>query len=207
MRRFLYCDHKEERAVTELVLVRHGATELNLSGRYCGRLDPPLAEPGRAAVRKTARQLAGFLPERVYCSPALRAKETAAIIAPDVPAVELPALREMDFGAFEGLVADEIERRMPEVWQAYMTDWLHFTFPQGDSVQEYLAGAANIIRAIIDEALDGGVLIVSHKGFIMAALSALLHGDSTHLFCYDIRPAGFARLTIAGGSPVLTQLI
>ena len=193
--------------MTELVLVRHGATEMNLSGRYCGRLDPPLTEAGRAAVRETARQLADFRPERVYCSPALRAKETAAIIAPDVPAVELPALREMDFGAFEGLVADEIERRMPEVWQAYMTDWLHFTFPQGDSVQEYLAGAANTIRAIIEKNVDGGVLVVSHKGFVVAALSSLLHGDSTHLFCYDIRPAGFARLTAAGGFPVLTQLI
>jgi len=205
MRRFLY--HEEERAVTELVLVRHGATEMNLSGRYCGRLDPPLSESGRAAVRETARQLADFRPKRVYCSPALRAKETAVIIAPDVPAVVLPALREMDFGAFEGLAADEIRQRMPEAWQAYMADWLHFTFPQGDSVQEYLAGAANTIRAIIKESVDGGVLVVSHKGFVMAALSTLLHGDSMHLFCYDIRPAGFARLTVAGGFPVLTQLI
>jgi alpha-ribazole phosphatase len=203
----LYFVQKEERSVTELILVRHGATGFNLSGRYCGRLDPPLAEAGRAAARETAQQLAGFLPERVYCSPALRARETAAIIAPDAPAIELPSLRELDFGAFEGLAADEIERRMPEAWQAYMEDWQHFTFPQGDSVQEYLADAANTIRAIIDEPLSGGVLIVSHKGFVTAALSTLLHGDSTHLFRYNIRPAGFARLTIAGGFPVLTQLV
>jgi broad specificity phosphatase PhoE len=193
--------------VTELILVRHGATELNLSGRYCGRLDPPLAEAGRAAVQETARQLAGFQPERVYCSPALRARETAAIIAPEMPAIELPALREMDFGAFEGLTADEIDRRMPEVWQAYMADWQHFTFPKGDSVQEYLAGVANTIRAIIEKNVDGGVLVVSHKGFITAALSTLLHDDSVHLFRYNIRPAGFARLTLTGGFPVLTQLI
>ncbi|NLT98267.1 MAG: histidine phosphatase family protein [Christensenellaceae bacterium] len=193
--------------MTELVLVRHGATEMNLSGRYCGRLDPPLSESGRAAVRETARHLAGFRPERVYCSPALRAKETAAIIAPDMPVIEMPELREMDFGAFEGLAADEIERRMPEAWQAYMADWLHFKFPQGDSVQEYLAGAANTIRAIVEKSGDGGMLGVSHKGFVMAALSTLLHGDSIHLFCYDIRPAGVARRTVAGGFPVLTQLI
>ena len=193
--------------MTELILARHGATELNISGRYCGRLDPPLAEAGLAAAQETARRLAGFRPERVYCSEARRARETAAIIAPDGPAILLPSLREMNFGAFEGLTAGEVERQMPEAWQAYLADWRHFTFPGGDNVQEYLTGAANTIRAIVGEPVDGGVMIVSHKGFLIAALSTLLHDDSGHLFRYDIRPAGFARLTMAGGFPVLTQLI
>jgi broad specificity phosphatase PhoE len=188
-------------------MVRHGDTELNIERRYCGRLDPPLAETGREAARETARRLAGFRPERVYCSEARRARETAAVVKPDAPAILLPSLREMDFGAFEGLVADEVERQMPEAWQAYLADWRHFTFPGGDSVQEYLTGAANTIRTIAKEPVEGGVMIVSHKGFLVAALSMLLHGDSDHLFSYDIRPAGFARLTMAGGFPVLTQLI
>jgi broad specificity phosphatase PhoE len=197
----------QEQAVTELVMVRHGATELNIAGRYCGRLDPPLSEAGREAARETARHLSALKLERVYCSEARRARETAAIVAPNAAVVGLPALREMDFGAFEGLTAGEIEQKMPEAWGAYLADWRHFTFPGGDSVQEYLAAAANKVHAIVGEPADSGVMIVSHKGFLMAALSTLLHDDSDHLFRYDIRPAGFARLMMAGGFPVLTQLI
>jgi broad specificity phosphatase PhoE len=193
--------------VTELVLVRHGETQANLAGVYCGRLDPPLAASGFAAAEETAARLGALTPGRVLCSAALRARQTAAIVAPGAAAVVLPSLREMDFGAFEGLAADDISQRMPQAWQAYMADYRRFTFPGGDNVNDYLTKAAETINAIVREPDDGSVLIVSHKGFILSALSALLHGDSDHIFCYDIRPAGYARLAFVGGAPVLKQLV
>ncbi len=192
--------------MTELILVRHGRTRANTEGLYCGRLDLPLLNEAIEEVSKTALALSAFAPHRVFCSDALRARQTAQIIAPDSAAVFFPSLREMDFGAFEGLNADEIQLRYPDVWQTYMDDYMSFTFPGGDNVRSYLTKASERINGIIKEAKDSCVLIVSHKGFILSVLSHLLHGDSKHIFCYDIRPAGFARLSIGEGYAMLRQL-
>ena len=206
LKRGLWVDEKEWN-VSELILVRHGATEANQSGRYCGRLDPPLTEAGLAAVRETARQLIAFRPKRVYCSESLRTRQTAAVIAPGTELIFLPSLREIDFGAFEGLSADDIQRRMPELWRSYIENYRHFTFPDGDNVEKYLTKSAETIKAIVEESNHKDILIVSHKGFILSAISYLLHGDSDHIFCYDIRPAGYAKVAFTGGIPVLKQLV
>ncbi len=192
--------------MTELTLVRHGKTQANIDGVYCGRLDLPLTQEGLEDVRMTALALSAFSPCRVYCSDALRTRQTADIIAPDTHIVVLPSLRELDFGAFEGLGADDIQCCMPQAWQAYMDDYMGYTFPGGDNVHSYLTNASETINAIISEAQDSRVLVVSHKGFILSALSYLLHGDIEHIFCYDIQPAGFAKLSLGNGFAVLRQL-
>lgn len=193
--------------MTEVVLVRHGATQENLDQRYCGRLDPPLTPEAANEVRRTAGLLSGWESTHVYCSEALRARQTADIIAPGRNVIYLRALREMDFGKFEGLSANEIQSCMPDAWQAYMDDYSHFTFPDGDNVKDYLTNSYKTIKAIIREADGGRILIVAHKGFILSALSHLLHGDSDHIFCYDIRPAGFAKLVTGNGFVVLKHLV
>ncbi len=193
--------------MTELTLVRHGRTQANIDGIYCGRLNPPLTQAGVEDAQAAALALSGTQFSRVYCSDALRARQTAQLIAPEAQAAALPGLREMNFGAFEGLCADAIQQRMPTEWQAYMDDYKGFTFPGGENVRDYLTNAAQCINAIIRETGEGHALIVSHKGFILSVLSHLLHGDSEHLFCYDIKPAGIARLSVGQGCAVLRQLI
>ena len=192
--------------MTELILVRHGRTSANAEGLYCGRLDLPLLDEAIEEVAKTALVLSAFSPHRVYCSDSLRARQTAEIIVPNSAAVFLPSLREMDFGTFEGLSADEIQLRNPDLWQAYMKGYMDFTFPEGDNVSSYLTKSSEWINGIIRENKGSCMLIISHKGFILSALSHLLHGDSKHIFCYDIRPAGFARLSIGDGYAILKQL-
>lgn len=183
--------------------MRHGHTAANEAHIFCGRLDPPLSPQGEAEALRTARSLgAGF--SRVLSSGALRARKTAGIICPDVEPEITPALREIDFGDFEGLNADEIAQRMPDTWAQYMADPLRFVFPGGDDAAGYLREAQGVALALAHG--EGRVLAVSHKGWVTAALSALLHGDASHIFQYDIRPAGFARLHICEGCAVLTQL-
>ena len=192
--------------MTELILVRHGRTQANMNGVYCGRHDLPLTQEGLEDARRTALALSAFNPSHIFCSDTLRTRQTARIIAPGTEAVIRPDLREMSFGAFEGLCADEIQRCMPDRWQAYMDDYMSFTFPGGDNVRSYLTKASETINGIIREAQNCRVLAVSHKGFILSALSSLLHGDSEHTLCYDIKPGGFARLSLGDDFAVLRQL-
>lgn len=170
---------------------------------YCGRLDPPLSPQGEAEVRLTALSL-GYEFDRVVVSESLRARQTASIICPGIKPEIVSALNEISFGDFEGLNADEIAQRMPQHWARYLEDPLHFWFPGGDNAGEYLMHASDMAQTLAQS--EGRVLVISHKGFITAALSTLLQGDASCMFCYDIRPAGFVRLSVTGGCAVLTQL-
>ena len=186
-----------------MILMRHGQTAANEAHILCGRLDPPLSPQGEAKAREAALSVGADF-DRVLVSGALRARQTARIVCPGLQPEVMPALREIDFGDFEGLAADEIEQRMPAAWARYMADPLRFVFPGGNDAEAYLREAQDTALALARG--EGRVLVISHKGFITAALSALLQGDASHMFRYDIRPSGFARLRVDEGFAVLSQL-
>ncbi len=80
-----------------IYLLRHGETVYNTERRYQGSSDIPLSDCGRAALHP-----ADFCVPVVYSSPLIRAFESARIIFPTARVERVPALREMDFGRFEG---------------------------------------------------------------------------------------------------------
>lgn len=184
--------------------MRHGQTAANESRIFCGRLNPPLSPQGEAGVRAAAQALGASF-DQVLISNMLRAQQTARIVCPEVQLEVAGALREIDFGDFEGLTAEQIERRMPEPWARYIADPQSFIFPGGDDAAQYIHDAAQTALSIAQGNYNR-VLVVSHKGWIAAALSALLHGSVSHMFHYDIRPAGFAKLRVTDGFAVLQQL-
>ena len=87
-----------------IVLLRHGQTAYNEQRRYQGAADVPLSPAGRAALKK-----ADFETETVYVTPLCRTAQTARILFPHARQIVVPALREMDFGVFEGRTYDEMK--------------------------------------------------------------------------------------------------
>src|SRR3712207_5098434 len=106
--------------MTTSVLIRHGETEWNRSGRWQGHADVPLSAEGR----RQGRLLAAYLKQEgepfaaVYASDLGRAVETAEIVARDLGvAVEpLVDLREMHIGAWSGMTTDESRTRYADAW-------------------------------------------------------------------------------------------
>lgn len=192
--------------MTELILFRHGKTVLNEKKVYCGSSDPPLSAQGIEDTTHTAKLLELYAPDCVYSSEKQRALQTAQIVMPNRPVTRVPALCELDFGDFEGLNADEISRRMPDEWQAYLNDPYGYCFPNGECVPGFLKRSSEAVMQIAKRHQGQRILIVTHKGVITAALSYYLHGDFKAAFHYDICPSGFARLNITGEFCVLTQL-
>ncbi len=92
-----------------LVMLRHGPTEWNETGRIQGRSDRPLSPAGRAAVRDW-RLPEAFGDHRWVTSPLARARETAALMGHDDAVVE-PALIETDWGQWEGRTLAELRQR------------------------------------------------------------------------------------------------
>src|SRR5579859_4756073 len=98
----------ESERTTILYLIRHGATEANLAkpARLQGRRsNPPLARLGIRHAEVTRDYLPVRAIDHCYCSPLLRAVQTAAIVAKPHGVVPEPlaALTECDVGRWEGL--------------------------------------------------------------------------------------------------------
>src|SRR5687767_11323336 len=95
---------------TRVLLVRHGQSEWNATGRWQGQADPPLTDLGRRQARSAAAALGTV--DAVFASDLQRASETALIIAGELgvgPVVVDPDLRERDAGEWSGLTRVEIE--------------------------------------------------------------------------------------------------
>ncbi len=96
------------------IIVRHGDTFApGESPRRIGaRTDLPLVESGRSQARALAEYFATIRFDRCLCSPLLRTRETAVIIAPYLDAEPTDWLREIDHGPDEGRYEDEVIARI-----------------------------------------------------------------------------------------------
>src|ERR1700758_459933 len=121
---------------TILYLLRHGATEANLArppwlqGR---RVDPPLARLGIRQAEATRDFLAIRPIDCCYCSPLLRAVQTAAIVAAPHSLMPRPldALTECDVGRWEGLDWQTIRDSDPGSYARFHGNPAESGYPEG----------------------------------------------------------------------------
>lgn len=107
--------------VIRLILVRHGVTEWNEQSRYQGQQDVPLGDLGRRQAERLGLRLRDEPIALAYTSDLRRARETAEVALGGRPiaVTESSALRELCFGAWEGLRHDEVAARFPADWEAW----------------------------------------------------------------------------------------
>lgn len=144
------------------VLCRHGITSVNAGGMILSHADPPLTALGREQSERVHAELQGVALDRAFCSPMRRAMETLAIIAPNLPYEIEPALREVDFGEWEGRTAQWLEANDAARFAQRRRDPVHFRPPGGES----FADASLRLRPFADamRQLRANVLIVAHRG-------------------------------------------
>lgn len=191
---------------TTLILLRHGETEWNLSGRWQGQAaDTPLTDLGREQARIVAGRLRAYPIRAIYSSDLLRAFETAQIVGQRLglaPVAE-PALRESDIGAWTGLTWMEITQRFPDQVAA-MYAGQEVRRGGGESYGELQARLAAAAEAIAAHHPGQTVLLVSHgaalRSLVAHALDASLAqmhriaiGGNTALSVLQMRP-GHLRL-------------
>ena len=186
---------------TKITFLRHAQTDANKDGNFCGSLDLPLNETGKRQAAQAAALLGNTKFDVVLYGRARRVCETAEAVVAKLrqkPAAILQAeeIREMDFGIFEGLHYREVAKRYPEEWQKYMDDWRTYVFPQGDGVEAYYERCGQFIHDILFEYENNRILIIAHKGFILACWSALLTGDIADVFTRSIENGEAVTVTV-----------
>lgn len=88
-----------------LYIMRHGKTEWNALHKLQGRTNIPLCEEGRQMAEKAHEEYMSVNIDICFCSPLIRALETANIVLKDrnIPIITDERLVEMSFGEYEGI--------------------------------------------------------------------------------------------------------
>ena len=165
-------------ATTRLILVRHGQTEANREFRYIGVRDDALTEHGQAQARELAEALSMLPIVAVYSSPRQRAYHTALPIAArhSLAVQIMDALRECDFGTWEGLSRAEVlagSTQEVERLHAWERDTA-IAPPGGESLDAMYRRVSAAVENLVQAHSDHTIVLVSHVGPIKAVLCAAL---------------------------------
>jgi len=154
-----------------IYLARHGQTDYNAEPRFQGRLPVPLNDTGRAQARELAEQAASKDFVALWCSPLVRARETADVVAArlGLVAFEDERLVETDAGDWTDRSFAEVRSEEPDLFAAFAAGRLDFAFPGGESFAEQ---GRRVAAALADaEHAARPALVVCHGVVIRLALA------------------------------------
>jgi probable phosphoglycerate mutase len=153
-------------ATTTVVLMRHGQTAWNLEGRLRGRANVPLDETGVAQAEVAARYIGdNWTPDAVYCSPLMRARQTAEKVAEPFILHERvhPGFLDIDYGVWEGHTPEELrEKRWDRALEAWYTRPQEAPIPGGETLHAVRLRAMGAIREVVERHADQTVVVVAH---------------------------------------------
>lgn len=177
-------------AGTELLLIRHAPSDAG--GGLAGRRDVPASLPAPAALAQLRARLGPVT--RLVSSPALRCRQTAEALFPDMAATLDARLWEQDFGTWEGLAPADL----PDLGPLDRAGLSRARPPEGESFADLHARTAPALRQIAMDA-GGPVAVVAHAGTVRVALSLALGVLPTGL-AFEIAPLSLTRLRALPGA-------
>lgn len=148
-----------------LYIMRHGKTDWNVRRKLQGRTDIPLNEEGREMARQAGEEYQNVHFDICYCSPLIRAKETAEIVLKNrnVPIFFDDRLKEMSFGIYEGI---ERSFQIPDcpINVLFQNPTEYTAVKDGESFEELFARTGSFLKEIIAPALkeNKDIIIVGH---------------------------------------------
>lgn len=160
-----------------LVVMRHGRTSWNESGRAQGHADIELDEVGHAQAAAAAQVLARLAPVRLWSSDLVRARQSVAPIAEatGVTPEILPALREYDVGTRTGLTFDEFEAAFPDEYAAWLGGDESLTVPGAETTSDVRARLVPALRSCLDALGQGETgIVVAHGAALRVGVAGLL---------------------------------
>ena len=167
-----------------IYLMRHGETDWNKRGCFQGQVDVPLNDYVRELAEITARALKDVKFEAAFCSPLIRAVETATIMLNKqrteqlhrsknqipqenkmVPLVTDERLKEINFGIKEGSNIAQMRSEPTEPLYYLLNDPQNYVPPEGaESLKEVYQRSASFMeeRILPLEKQYETILIVAH---------------------------------------------
>jgi alpha-ribazole phosphatase len=190
---------------TVLWLLRHPEPEASARGRCYGSLDVTLSPEGIRQARSVADSLAQETFTAIYTSPRQRCTQAAQIIAAGrtCPVETMAALRELDFGEFEGRPSDEIAAMYPDLYQQWMERPTETQFPGGESFLDMRTRVIAATRELRSRHTGQSIALVTHGGVIRIILADALGMEAANMFRIGQRHGAINVVRYFGGMAIV----
>ncbi len=170
--------------MVRIILVRHGETTWNIEGRYQGQEDTPLSPRGLEQGRRLAAALKDVPLDAAVSSPLQRSFLTCKLCAElhHLPVETDERLLEIDHGAWEGVLARDIEAAYPEEFHLWHTAPHLVQMPGGENLED----VRRRVRAAFEDyarKYDGKtVLVAAHDAVNKAVICDLMGMGQEHFW-------------------------
>lgn len=171
----MYFDRK-----CKITFICNGATIYSEDDRFTdSETYPPLNDAGQEEMERICDFLKkrGIKNDKIYTSPALRSKQSAAMIAKlfkqDYEIIE--DLHPRKCGGFNGLTFEQVYEKSPDVMEK-LINCPDIAVPEdAESVTDFINRVENTINKVVQENLGNRIIIVTHKDIIKAAIISALN--------------------------------
>jgi probable phosphoglycerate mutase len=163
--------------MTKILLTRHGHVDGIKPERFRGRAPLDLTARGRAEAAALAQRIAtGWRPSDIYTSPMGRCIETATAIAKacGIAAKTCDDLTDIDYGAWQLKTFAEAKALDTGSFDAWFMRPQLVRFPNGESLQDLVARAANALRMVLARHPAETIVLVAHDSVNRALLLEFL---------------------------------
>jgi 2,3-bisphosphoglycerate-dependent phosphoglycerate mutase len=188
---------RPKRPPTSIWIARHGQTESNRSGLFCGHSETSLTDLGRSQAKALGERLRDVELTAIYTSDFSRAIETAVIatLGREIPAMPDPDLRELWYGEWEMQRESNIRRTHPEQFGLMRAEDPAWQPPGGENIAAVRRRTSAALRRIAARHAHQQVLIVGHGTAINCMLAEVLGMADSHVFRVDVANCGLSRVT------------
>ncbi len=162
-----------------IILIRHGETTWNIEGRYQGQEDTPLSEKGIRQGKSIGTALKEIPIDAAISSPLSRALDTCryATAYHQLDILTDRRITEISHGLWEGIHAEEIEKKYPDEFRLWHTHPDKVQMPEGECLDD----VRKRVRRAFDEyaaAYDGKtILVAAHDAVNKVILCDILNLD------------------------------
>ncbi|HEN3617902.1 TPA: adenosylcobalamin/alpha-ribazole phosphatase [Yersinia enterocolitica] len=195
-----------------LFLVRHGQTEANLRGVFCGLTDLALTPLGVEQAGDVASWLADVAFVDGVSSQLLRARHTADIVLAghSLNAGINDQLNEMNFGEWEMRHHHDLQREDPDAWAAWVADWQQASPTGGESFIQFSDRVESVVQSLLSSNShqinrhqinnhDNNQLLVAHQGVLSLMLARLLAMPAAAMWHFHFEQGAYSVLEIHDG--------
>lgn len=168
-------------------IIRHGKTEWNAIYRLQGKSDIPLNEEGRKMAREEKAQCDKIHFDVCYCSPLVRAYETAQILleGTDTPIIRDDRLEELGFGACEGKIKTS-ENPQSSVYNLFHSPENYVAEDGAETLEHLYARTGSFIEEVLRPLFRQGktVLVVGHGAMNCSLINQLTNTSLENFWKY-----------------------
>lgn len=193
---------------TRILIARHGQTESNRDGLFCGHAETRLTALGEAQARALCARLRETPIAACYTSDFSRAIETAALVLEGrgiTPRVD-PDLRELHYGEWELQRERLIRQTHPEEYARMRAEDPAWQPPGGETTGMVRDRTFAALMRIARRHRHETALIVTHGTAINCMLAEVLGMRAEYTFRFAVANCALSEVTVVRSRPVVTLL-